>query len=63
MADTLDAMAHDRPSRRARPVAEALGEVRREAGRVWGMDRWLELRLRQRAEAGAAWARPLLYAV
>ena len=33
------------------------------AGRVWGMDRWLEPRLRQRAEAGAAWARPLLYAV
>jgi len=33
------------------------------AGQVLGLDRWLAPRLRTQAEAGAGWARPLLYAV
>jgi len=33
VVDALDAMAHDRPYRSARPVAAALEELRREAGR------------------------------
>ena len=33
VVDALDAMTHDRPYRAARPVPEALEEVRREAGR------------------------------
>ncbi|MGH7408410.1 MAG: HD domain-containing phosphohydrolase [Candidatus Methylomirabilales bacterium] len=33
VADALDAMTHDRPHRSARPVSEALEELRREAGK------------------------------
>ena len=33
------------------------------AGRVLGVDGWLEPALRRQAAAGAGWARPLLYAV
>jgi len=33
VVDALDAMTHDRPYRRARPISEALEEVRRESGK------------------------------
>ncbi|MGH7378219.1 MAG: HD-GYP domain-containing protein, partial [Candidatus Methylomirabilales bacterium] len=33
VADALDAITHDRPHRSARPVSEALEELRREAGK------------------------------
>lgn len=33
VVDALDAMTHDRPYRRARPVSEALDELRRESGK------------------------------
>lgn len=33
VVDALDAMTHDRPYRRSRPVAEALDEIRRESGK------------------------------
>ncbi len=33
VVDALDAMTHDRPYRRARPVSEALEELRRESGK------------------------------
>jgi HD-GYP domain-containing protein (c-di-GMP phosphodiesterase class II) len=33
VVDALDAMTHDRPYRRARPISEALDELRREAGK------------------------------
>lgn len=52
--DALDAMTHDRPYRRARPVSEALEELRRESGKQFdprvvdaaltiAPDRWAEL--------------------
>jgi len=33
------------------------------AGQVWGLDRWIDLALRRRAEAGAHWACTLRHAV
>jgi HD-GYP domain-containing protein (c-di-GMP phosphodiesterase class II) len=33
VVDALDAMTHDRPYRSARPLGEALEELRREAGK------------------------------
>lgn len=54
VVDAMDAMTHDRPYRRARPLSEALEELRREAGKQFGPrvvevavaippERWAEL--------------------
>lgn len=54
VVDAMDAMTHDRPYRRARPMSEALEELRRESGKQFGPrvvevalamlpERWAEL--------------------
>jgi len=54
VVDAMDAMTHDRPYRRARPLPEAFEELRREAGKQFGPrvvevalaippERWVEL--------------------
>jgi HD-GYP domain-containing protein (c-di-GMP phosphodiesterase class II) len=56
--DALDAMIHDRPYRNARPMSEALEELRRESGKQFDSrvvdaalkipsERWAELLVRQ----------------
>ena len=58
VVDALDAMTHDRPYRRARPVSEALDELRQESGKQFDPrmvdaalnippERWEELLVRQ----------------
>lgn len=58
VVDALDAMTHDRPHRRARPVSEALDELRQESGKQFDPrmvdaalnippERWEELLVRQ----------------
>jgi putative nucleotidyltransferase with HDIG domain len=54
VVDAMDAMTHDRPYRRARPISEVLEELRRESGKQFGPrvveaalsippERWVEL--------------------